>query len=293
MDYFTDYAEEMNIKCALNTRVRHADRIDGQWQIKTEQGTHSCDHLVIATGKTNIPRMVEKPGLESFRGSVIHSAEYKNGESYANKDVLVIGFGNSAGEIAICLHEHGARPALSVRSGVNIVPRDILGLSALAVGAATNALPPHLADKLNKPIVDLIIGDVRKLGFKKLPYGPKEQITKYGQIPLLDIGTVDLIRKGFIQVFDDVEKITGNIIHFKNGKEQHFDHIIMGTGYETGLEQIIDIDEARYEDMLRAPNKRQLLGKDNLYFSGYFVSPGGTLTTVGQDAEVISSVILG
>jgi cation diffusion facilitator CzcD-associated flavoprotein CzcO len=44
----------------------------------------------------------------------------------------VVGFGNSACEIAIDLCEQGADPAMAVRSPVNVVPRDLLGIQYFA-----------------------------------------------------------------------------------------------------------------------------------------------------------------
>ena len=56
-------------------------------------------------------------------------------------------------------------------------------------------LRPEVADAMAWPLLQATIGDVRKLGLKKLPYGPNVQIRKHGRIPLLDIGTVARIKK--------------------------------------------------------------------------------------------------
>jgi cation diffusion facilitator CzcD-associated flavoprotein CzcO len=45
-----------------------------------------------------------------------------------------VGFGNSACEIAIDLHERGAKPTIAVRGAVNVVPRDVLGIPILGIG---------------------------------------------------------------------------------------------------------------------------------------------------------------
>jgi indole-3-pyruvate monooxygenase len=56
-------------------------------------------------------------------------------------------------------------------------------------------LPPRVADALNAPLIKMIVGNITKPGLRKLPYGPLEQIQKDQRVPLLDIGTVKLIRK--------------------------------------------------------------------------------------------------
>jgi indole-3-pyruvate monooxygenase len=85
---------------------------------------------------------------------------------------LVVGFGNSGGEIAIDLWEHGARPSLAVRSPVNVIPRDLLGIPILAIGILQSKLPPRWADALNAPHLRVVMGDLTRYGLRKLPQGP-------------------------------------------------------------------------------------------------------------------------
>ena len=70
--------------------------------------------------------------------------------------MLVVGFGNSDCEQAIDLVECGARPHLSVRSGVNVVQRDLLSVvPVLQLGVAMRHLPNAVADALAWPLVRL------------------------------------------------------------------------------------------------------------------------------------------
>jgi dimethylaniline monooxygenase (N-oxide forming) len=47
--------------------------------------------------KKNVP---EFPGLEKFKGKVTHTHEYKDFHGYEDKNVLIIGIGNSGGDVA-------------------------------------------------------------------------------------------------------------------------------------------------------------------------------------------------
>jgi cation diffusion facilitator CzcD-associated flavoprotein CzcO len=60
-------------------------------------------------------------GRERFAGEMLHSSEYKSGERFKGKRVLVVGCGNSGMEVCLDLCEHGANPFISVRSGVSQV----------------------------------------------------------------------------------------------------------------------------------------------------------------------------
>ncbi len=291
VDYMDAYCAKFELNPKFNAKVISIDKSKDGWIVKTEAEAYEAQNVIIATGNTNIPNRIKKPGLQSFSGSTCHSAEYKNGMRYRDKKVLVIGFGNSACEIAICLHEHGAFPSMSVRNGVNIVPRDVFGIPALGIGSFTDFIPPKIADRMVAPFLRWLIGDVRKLGLKKLPYGPKEQIIKYRRIPLLDIGTVRLLKEGKIKAYGDILQIEGSKITFEGGQTEDFDAIVMATGYQTGLEKFISLDKARLEDMRLPIKKRPLFGQDNLFFIGYCVSPNGMLREMGIEASYIAEKI--
>ena len=277
VSYLENYTKVLGIYPIYNTLVESARKENDHWLVSTNHHAYSCVNLIVCTGNTNIPKRLESFKTKNFEGEVIHSAEYKNGKSYKDKEVLVVGFGNSACEIAICLHEHGAIPSLSVRSAVNVLPRDIMGISVLQLGIAQASLSPKIADVMNKPLINLLIGNIEKYGLKKLPYGPIEQIVKHHQVPLLDIGTMKLIKEGKIKVFDDIKSVSSKLITFENGQVQSFDAINMATGYETGLEKVLPISKERLSDSRINIKKRKHFGEDNLYLCGFFVAPTGMI----------------
>jgi len=50
--------------------------------------------------------------------------------------------GNTGAEIALDLSEGGARPTISLRDGVHIVPRDLFGVPIQVVASLTSCLLP-------------------------------------------------------------------------------------------------------------------------------------------------------
>jgi indole-3-pyruvate monooxygenase len=242
VDYLQQYSNKFNIKPLFNKKVIQAKRKENMWETSTTTEKYISHNLIIATGYSRKPLQPEVQGIENFKGEIIHSSQYKNGESYKGKKVLVVGFGNSACEIAIDLHEHHALPSLSVRSGVNIIPRDIAGIPITNIVIAQSWLTkisPALTDALDKPILRLFYGDYKKYGLTKLPYGPITQVTKYKRIPLLDIGTIDLIKKGKIKVYPGIDHITGDGVKFTDGREEKFDAIIFAIGYEPAVSEFL------------------------------------------------------
>ncbi|CAH0728413.1 unnamed protein product, partial [Brenthis ino] len=71
--------------------------------------TVSCDFVVIANGQYVKPNIPKFPGLETFKGSIIHSHDYKEPERYQNRRVLLIGAGPSGLDLALHLSNSTAR----------------------------------------------------------------------------------------------------------------------------------------------------------------------------------------
>lgn len=292
VDYMDAYAAKFDIRPIFNCEATEVKRVGDHWRVSAGGEVYSARHVVVATGPFGRPRRVDFEGLETFPGRVTHSYGYRSGREYAGERVLVVGFGNSACEIAIDLHEQGAKPSMSVRSAVNVIPRDIMGVPILQLGLWTSWLPPRLADKMNAPIFKALLGDIEKLGLKKLPYGPLEQIAKHQRVPLLDIGTLKLIREGHVKVFGDIDRIEGASVHFKDGGQQEFEAIVAAIGYDRGAAgDFIKVDARRFEDLNNSVDDQRYFGEDRLYFCGFWISPTGQIREIAQDARKIVKAI--
>ena len=86
-------------------------------------------------------------------------------------------------------------------------------------GMVETVLPAGVADALNGPILALHLGDITSLGLQKLPYGATTQIREHGQIPLLDFGTIALIRSGDIAVRSGIDHFTPSGAVFADGAQ--------------------------------------------------------------------------
>ena len=136
-----------------------------------------------------------------------------------------------------------------------------------------------------------LIGDITKLGLKKLPYGPLEQIHKDGTVPLLDIGTIKHIREEHIKIHDNIDYISGKTVYFTDKKKENFDAIVAGIGYYRNYAEIIDVDKNRFEDLKVCINKQKCFGKDGLYFCGFWIAPTGQIREIALDAKKIAKDI--
>ncbi len=291
VNYLEQYAEHHRIHPRFGERVARLRPVDGGWLTETQTRHYRSRNVVMASGYTRVPVVPTWPGQSEFRGECFHSSKYRTGARYSGQRVLVVGFGNSGGEIAIDLHEQGAHPTLAVRSPVNVVPRDMLGIPILAVGIVMSKLPARLADALSAPLVRAFVGDIRPLGLTPLAYGPNQQIRGDARIPLLDIGTIALARQGKIAIRPGVERFTEGGVVFTDGREEPFDAVVLATGYRPALEELVQGIESVADDRGRPKASGAPTALGGLYFCGFHVAPTGMLREIGIEARRIAEAI--
>ena len=200
---------------------------------------------VVATGMANTPYRPSWPGSETYRGATVHSSEYRNPAPYLGKRVLVVGFGNSGGEIALDLAEAGVDVALAVRGPVQILPRDLLGLPILtwAIFYRHLRLPARVVDLINAPVLRLALGSMESLGLRRASKGPSRMVAEDGRIPLIDVGTLGRIRDGSIKIRGGIERLTNDGAVFDDGKNEVYDAIVLATGFHPDLRRVLpDVD---------------------------------------------------
>jgi pyruvate/2-oxoglutarate dehydrogenase complex dihydrolipoamide dehydrogenase (E3) component len=155
-----------------------------------------------------------------------------------------------------------------------------------------NKTPAWLADAVNAPILRAVIGDITKYGLRKLPYGPATQIRKDKRIPLIDVGTMQLIRAGHITVYTGVEEFSENRIRFNDGKEAVFDAVILATGYRPRVGDFLQASPSVFDEEGAPVSTGKESSVPGLYFCGYYVSPTGMLREIAMEAGQISKMIV-
>src|SRR5215510_8440849 len=287
--YLEDYARAFELQPEFGREVRQCTRNgDDRWVVSTDPGEYRAHNVVMASGLSRIPNRPRWPGEEMFRGTIIHSSDYKDGEPFGGKRVLVIGFGNTGAEIALDLLEYGAACTISVRGKVNVIPRDLLGIPIIVFALLWHSLPPRVADAMNARTLRLAIGNLAKLGLEKRDDGPITEIVESRQIPVLDVGTLARIKSGEIKVRKGVQSFDGSEVHFADGTREPFDAVILATGYRSGMASMFPQDS----HILDAEGVPRGVA-EGLYFCGYDVSKAraGLLRHIGAEARQIAEAI--
>jgi cation diffusion facilitator CzcD-associated flavoprotein CzcO len=288
--YLESYARHFELTPRFQEKVRSVARSGTGWRVSTTRGVHHARRVVVASGYNAVPHVPDWPGRAHFRGAFLHSSAYRTAKPFRGQRVLVVGFGNSGGEIALDLQEQGARVAMAVRGPVNILPREILGINILTVSIALSHLPTRVTDTIAAPLSRMVLGDVSRLGLRKSATGPATQLRRTARVPLIDIGTIGLIRAGHIEVLGAVHSMSEHAVTFDDGSARPFDAVIAATGFRPQLGRFLD----PHDDPLRArPSllRDEPVGESGLYFCGFCVSPTGMLRHIGIEARRIAKHI--
>jgi cation diffusion facilitator CzcD-associated flavoprotein CzcO len=291
VEYLDLYTKHFHIKLNTNEEVVKVDREDGGWKVRTDKEEYQCKYLVIATGYNHKPKFPSWPEIEKFKGKIIHSKEYLNNNGFKGQKVLVVGIGNTGGEIAIDLWEGGAFPSINIRSPLRIVPRDLFGFLPTQFSALImNFFPTFISDFFSRIILALATENLSRFGIHRPNYGSVKQVRDMEKIPLIDIGTIDLIKQGAIKIIPEIEKFTETGIITKEGKSFEFDSVILCTGYTPGIKDFLSI----HDQVLNEKGYPKIKGEETLpglYFLGFTNHLTGFLRYIGVEAKRIANDI--
>jgi cation diffusion facilitator CzcD-associated flavoprotein CzcO len=288
VEYLEAYAAESALKPVFDAPV-HAVRRDGRtWRAEAGEHSRSAPIVVVATGWADYPHSPTWPGMEQFRGPILHSSRYRNPAPFAGQRVLVVGYGNSGAEIALDLSEAGVDVTLAVRSPVNVIPRELFGLPILAWGLTGRLFPSRVADTINAPLLRFATGSIEKLGLKRSPKGPLQSIEEDRRVPLIDIGTLDAIRDGRIKLRGDIASFTPEGVVFKQSPGERFDAIILATGFRPDMRALLP-DAKGVLNATGAPLvSGRATAQPGLFFCGAIPSALGQLRQIGIEARCIA-----
>ncbi len=293
--YLEKYADVHKLEIVTGVEVFRVERApDGAgWTLHASGGRELTGAaVVVATGYNHTPRVPDWPGRSTFTGEFRHAAEYRNAAPYAGRDVLVVGVGNTGAEIAVDLVEGGAaRVRLSVRTAPHIVRRSTAGWPAQYNGVLARRLPAGLVDRLARPLARISTPDLSAHGLPR-PEGGLLTRAAEGAIPVQDVGLIDAVRRGRVEVVAAVEGFEDGKVLLADGTRTAPDAVIAATGYVRGLEGLVGhlgVLDARGRPSARGA--RTPPNAPGLYFTGFTNPISGMLRELAIDASRIAGAV--
>ena len=265
--WFEAYVEIMELDFWTRTEFSGGsyDALTERWTVTLRLADGSSrtmhpKHVVMATGMSDAPKLPNIPGLEDFRGQVIHSHQYADAAPWKQRDVVVIGTGTSGHDIAQDLHSNGARVTLVQRSPtlvLNIEPSAQLPYVLYGEGHAledcdliTASMPLALMKTAHRSMAkqatvldQQLIKDLTGVGFKideDDETGWQFKYLQHGGGYYFNVGCSNLIaqRKIRLEHYAEIAGFVANGATLRSGDPIAADLIVLATGYQ-GLESMV------------------------------------------------------
>jgi dimethylaniline monooxygenase (N-oxide forming) len=230
-EYFDSYVDHFGLRSHITfeTSVERASRrSDGVWEIELETGEmRHYDVLLVANGHHWDQRWPEPPfpGADEFAGLQLHSHAYRDSADFAGKDVIVVGIGNSAMDIAVEASYAARNTYLSTRSGAWILPKYLFGRPIDQI--ATN---PRIPFRVRRFAMEKIL-----LAYSGSPerYGlPKPDHRVADAHPTISGRIFDRLAHGAITPKPNIARLEADAVVFVDGSTCHADVIVYCTGYK-------------------------------------------------------------
>jgi thioredoxin reductase len=290
--YLEAYAKQFDLpkKVTFNALVEKIwKRDDGDWHVRLHRGeTRRYKTIILASGHLSDPRWPSFPGR--FDGTAIHSFSYRTAAPFEKKDVLVVGLGNSAVDIAIDLCRRARSVSISTRRSAWIMPKYLMGVPVdrwSAFLARRFRLPTRIVRIIMARLIRLAVGDQRRFGLKR----PKHPMWR--EHATLSQELLPYIGHGWITIRPNVASLDGDGVLFENGVREHFDAIIYATGYKPTF---AFLDPQLFCVKSRpVPLYRRIVSIEHpgLFFAGLVQPIGPTIPLVEVQAQWIAAVLSG
>eukprot|EP00743_Colponemidia_sp_Colp-15_P007028 GILK01007584.1.p1 GENE.GILK01007584.1~~GILK01007584.1.p1 ORF type:complete len:556 (-),score=75.63 GILK01007584.1:115-1755(-) len=236
VEYFRLYMNHFQLEqhIRFQTRVISVTRtLDGQWIVvskclqTSQEATQTFDAIMVCSGHHWNPNIVHFEGEERFTGSIIHSHGYKDFKPFENQNVVVVGIGNSGGDIATELSRHCKQVYLSTRSGAWIFSRTSVG-GAPSDEIALNRIISSLPTRLVESVATKLVKDYGDPALFNLT--PNFSITQAH--PTVNNELLGRISSGHIIVKRNISRILEHSVEFEDQTVAPADSIILATGYK-------------------------------------------------------------
>lgn len=157
LDYLKDTIKEKNLHIRYHQEVQRLIKLNnGQWQVDCQQDSWICNVVFVAIGNMSAPRTLDAE--VSQEASKLIFSDLQN-ISLNQKNVLVVGGGDSASEYAQILCERGHCVSLSYRKDkfTRLIPQNLEKTLELIENKKINFLPKSLIKSVSLKDNEVIV----------------------------------------------------------------------------------------------------------------------------------------
>lgn len=293
--YFENYVEHFKLRkqITFNTSVTDVIRnLDGSYKVMLDnRQSYDYQYVIVANGHHWNPRFPTPAFKGEFTGEILHSHYYREAEQLQDKDVLVVGIGNSAVDIACeAARQHTGKVVISTRSGAYITPNWIW---SMPFDNLANPLTAKLPLWLQRILLNTTLWLARG---KQEDYGvPKPNRPVLSEHPTLSQDLLNLSGRGLIKFKPNIKEFRGKTVVFEDGTEQDFDLIIYATGYKVTFPFLKHYPEFDIEETNDIRLYKKIIHPDhkNIFFLALIQPLGAIMPLAEIQAKWIAKIIKG
>ncbi len=301
--YLEGYAQKFDLldKVRLNEGVAKATPTAAGWELElASRGDTSgaplegCrrerfDKLVVANGHNEEAKWPEPPYPGDFDGRQIHALDYAEADEFRDQNVLVVGMGNSAMDIATDISLVAERTYLSARHGTWVIPKRLLGQPADQIIKPWVAVhvPWRVRQPLSEFLLRLTVGPPERYGL------PEPSRGLFQDHPTITDTVLSRISHGELTPKPGIASLAPGSVAFTDGSEEPVDAIVWCTGYRVAMPFL--------DESLTGPDPKELplykrifhLDCPDLFFVGLMQSTGSAFPIVERQAQILAEYLAG
>jgi hypothetical protein len=292
--YFEQYAERFGLTPAITfrSRVERVAREGSDYRVEVrdlEGGVLRAERyraVVVCNGHHWQPKLPRFPGV--FEGESLHSRAYRSSESLRDRNVLIVGIGNSGADIACDAAPVARRTLLASRRGAHVIPRHLFGRPTDSfVTPLGSLLPLAMQRAFYGLLVRLERGRQESYG---LPRPPTRLLSEH---PTLSSNLLPLIGEGSVVPKPNIERLEGDRVVFVDGSTEPVDVIVYATGYR------VDFPFLDSELFSSEENEVDLYGRvvdvdhPGLFFVGLIQPLGAIMPLAELQARWVAGLLTG
>ncbi|MGM0710163.1 MAG: flavin-containing monooxygenase [Actinomycetota bacterium] len=295
-DYFRDYVDHFGFGHTITfntevTDVRRGGR--GGWDVDIRSGigqdavseTRHYDAVMVANGHHWDARWPDPAYPGDFAGEQIHAHDYRSGDQLEGRDVVVVGAGNSAMDIAVEGSLRANNVTLSIRRGQWVMKKTIMGMAADQI-----VLPgwaPWWMTSARLRLGAILSGGLKKYGLPVPGHTPGQSH------PVQSDAIRDRLKAGTVTVRPGIERLERDRVVFTDGTSAPADLIVWATGYRVSFPFLSsDVVDVENNDL---PLWKRCVHPDlpGLFFIGLLQPVGAVMPLSEAQSKLVAKILTG
>ena len=294
--YFQAYAERFDLLRTIRfeTRVDHVERdAAGGFRVSLADGSEGRYRaVVVANGHHWDPAWPDPAIPGDFRGIMLHSHSYvdpSEPHELRGKRVVIVGFGNSAVDIACELAREGgaASVVLATRRGAWVLPKYLGDTPLDQLKLVPLFLPVPWRQRLGHVFYRLIVGRPEDYGL------PRPDHRLGGAHPTVSSELLPMVRAGRVRPKPKLVRFHGNELEFADGTREPADAVVFATGYRVSFPFFAPEFVAAPGNELSLYFRLFHLELDDLFFVGLAQPLGAIMPIAEAQAKLLADHLTG